>query len=108
MRVKTAITKYTPTDLILAEAAAATVAPGMLAIGKRVKGVAVKQVPLWPYILLRVEVLIGGEVLVKRGVVAQARIVQEQSYIDISNIRIIKMRIAYLLNRYFSQTTSRN
>jgi len=50
----------------------------------------------------------GGEVLVGGGMVAWAGIVQERSYADISNIRIIKMRIVYLLSRYSSQTTSRS
>ena len=49
---------------MLAEAAAATAAPGMLAIGKKVGGEAAERVPLWPRVLLRVGVLIGGEVLV--------------------------------------------
>ena len=44
----------------------AAVAAGVLAIGKRV-GVIVKWVTLQPYILLQVGVLVGGEVLVKRG-----------------------------------------
>ena len=42
MRVETAITKYTLTDPVPAEAAAATAAPGVLAIGERVGGAAVK------------------------------------------------------------------
>ena len=108
MRAKIAIAKYTPTDLALAEAVIATAAPSVLAIGERVKGVVVEQVPLRPYILLRVGVLMGGEVLVGGGVVAQAEMVQKQSYTDISNIHIIEMRIAYLFNRCFSQTTNRS
>ena len=40
------------------------VAAGVLIIGKRVK-VIVEWVTLWPYILLQVGVLIGGEVLIK-------------------------------------------
>ena len=75
MRAEIAITKYTLTDLVLAEAAAATAVPSVLAIGERVGGVAVKRVPLRPYILLRVGVLIRGEVLVGGGVVVRAGIV---------------------------------
>jgi len=44
----------------------------------------------------------AGEVLVEGGVVAWAGIVREQSYADISNIRIINTRILYLLSRRFS------
>ena len=75
MRIKIAITKYTPTDPVLAEAVAATTVSSVLAIGKRVKGVAVKQIPLRPYILLRVGVLIRGKVLVREGIVARAKMV---------------------------------
>ena len=49
MRAEIAITKYTLTDLVLVEAAAA---PSVLAIGKRVRGAAVEWVPLRPRILL--------------------------------------------------------
>jgi len=49
------------------EAVAATAAPGVPAIGKRVRGVAVEQVPLRPRVLLQVGVLMGGEVLVGGG-----------------------------------------
>ena len=108
MRTEIAIAKYTLTDSVLAKAVAAIAVPSVLAIGKRVRGVVVEQIPLQPCVLLRVEVLIGGEVLVGRDVVARAEIVREQSYADISNIHIIKMRIAYLLSRYFSWTTGRN
>ena len=69
MRAETAITKYTLTDPVLAEAVAVTAVPSVLAIGKRVKGVVVKQIPLRPYVLLRVKVLIKREVLVRGGVV---------------------------------------
>jgi len=72
------------------EAVAAIAAPSVLAIGKRVRGVAAEQVPLRPRVLLQVGVLIGGEVLVGGGgVVAQAGMVRERSYIDISYIHII-------------------
>jgi hypothetical protein len=74
----------------------------VLAISKRVRGAAVERVPLRPYILLQVGVLIGGKVLVGGGIVARMGIVREQSYADISNIRIINTRILYLLNRRFS------
>ena len=47
----------------------------MLAIGERVRGAAVEQVPLRPCVLLQVGVLIGGEVLVGGGVVARVGIV---------------------------------
>jgi hypothetical protein len=80
----------------------------VLAIGERVGGAAVERVPLRPYALLRVGVLIGGEVLVGGGVVVRAGMIQERSYADISNIRIIKIQIVYLLSRCFSRTTSRS
>ena len=49
---------------------------GVLAIGERVEVMA-KRVTLRPYILLRVGVLIGEEVLVKgKSIVVQAEIVQ--------------------------------
>jgi len=51
---------------VLAEAIVA-VAPSVLAIGERVRGVTVEWVPLWPCVLLQVGVLIGGEVLVGKG-----------------------------------------
>ena len=69
MRTEIVITKYTPTDLVLAEAVVVIAVPSVPAIGKRVRGVVVEQVPLWLYILLRVGVLIKGEVLVGEGVV---------------------------------------
>ena len=50
----------------------------------------------------------GGEVLVGGGVVMRAGIVRERSYADISNIRIIEIRIVYLLSRCFSQTAGRS
>ena len=80
----------------------------MLAIGKRVRGAAVERVPLRPYVLLQVGVLIGGKVLVGGGVVARAGIVREQSYADISNIRIVNMRISCLLGRRFSWIIGRS
>ena len=83
-------------------------APSVLVIAKRVRGAVVERVPLRPCVLLRVGVLIGGEVLVGGGVIAQAGMVRERSYADISNIRINKMRIAYIFSRYFSRTTSRS
>jgi len=52
MRAETAIAKYTLIDLILAEAAAVIAAPGVLVIGKRVRGVAVERVPLRLCVLL--------------------------------------------------------
>ena len=52
---------------MLAEAVVATVVPGVLAIGKRVRGAAAERVPLRPRVLLRVGVLMGGEVLVGGG-----------------------------------------
>ena len=42
MCIETAIAKYTLIDLVLAEAAAAIVVLSVLAIGKRVRGVAVE------------------------------------------------------------------
>ena len=80
----------------------ATVVPSVLVIGKRVRGAAVERVPLRPYVLLQVGVLIGRKVLVGEGVVARTGIVRERSYTDISNIRIINTRILYLLSRRFS------
>ena len=77
MYAETAIAKYTPTDPVPVEVAVATAAPGVLAIGERVRGAAVKRVPLRLCILLRVGVLIGGEVLVGGGVVARAGIIRE-------------------------------
>jgi hypothetical protein len=74
----------------------------VLVIGERVRGAVVERVPLRLYVLLRVGVLIGGEVLVRGGVVARVGIVRERSYADISNIRIIKTWILYLLSRRFS------
>ena len=76
---------------MLTEAVAAIVAPGMLVIGKRVRGAAVERVPLRPCVLLQVGVLIGGEVLVGGGIVARAGIVRERSYMDISNIHTINI-----------------
>jgi len=46
MRVEIAIAKYTLIDLALAEMVVAIVAPSVLVISKRVRGAAVKQVPL--------------------------------------------------------------
>ena len=46
MRVETAITKYTLIDPVLVEAVAAIVAPSVLAISKRDRGVVAEQVPL--------------------------------------------------------------
>ena len=46
MRAETVITKYTLTDPAPAEAVAAIATPSVLAIGKRVRGVAVEWVPL--------------------------------------------------------------
>jgi hypothetical protein len=91
-----------------AEAAAATAAPGVPAIGERVGGAAVERVPLRPCVLLRVGVLMGGGVLVGGDVVARAGMVRERSYADISNIRIINTWIPYLLSRRFSWIIGRN
>ena len=77
MRAETVIIKYTLIDLVLAEAAVAIAAPGVLVIGKRVRGAAVERVPLRPCILLRVGVLIGRKVLVGGGIVARMGIVRE-------------------------------
>jgi len=71
------ITKYTPINPVLVKAVVIIVAPSVLVIGERVRGVAVERVPLRPYILLRVGVLIVGEVLVGGGVVAWAGMVRE-------------------------------
>jgi hypothetical protein len=49
MCIEIAIAKYTLTDPVLAEAAAVTAAPSVLAIGERVGGAAVERVPLRPY-----------------------------------------------------------
>ena len=68
---------------------------GVLGISKRVGGAATERMPLRLRISLRVGVL-GG------GVVSRGGIVRVQSYADISNIYIIKMRILYLLSRYSS------
>ena len=46
MRAETAIAKYTLTDSVLVEVVAAIAAPSVLAIGKRVRGVAAERVPL--------------------------------------------------------------
>jgi len=70
MRAETVIAKYTLIDPVLAKAAAVIAAPSVLAISKRVGGAVVERVPLWLCILLRVRVLIGGEVLVGGGMVA--------------------------------------
>jgi hypothetical protein len=48
MCIKIVITKYTLTDPVLVEAAAAIAAPSVLAIGERVRGAAVERVPLRP------------------------------------------------------------
>jgi hypothetical protein len=52
MRVEIAIAKYTLIDLALAEAVVVIAALGVLVIGERVRGAAVKRVPLWPCVLL--------------------------------------------------------
>ena len=63
---------------MLVEAVVVIVAPGVLVIGERVRGVAVERVPLRLRVLLQVGVLMGGEVLVGRGgIVARAGIVRE-------------------------------
>ena len=64
----------------------------MLGISKRVGGAATERMPLRLHISLQVGVLGGGEV-------SRGGIVRVQSYADISNIHIIKMRILYLLSR---------
>ena len=62
---------------MLVEVAAAIAAPSMLAISERVRGAAVERVPLRPCVLLRVGVLMGGEVLVGGGVVARVGMARE-------------------------------
>ena len=52
MRAETAITKYTLTDSMLAEVVVAIAVPGVLVIGKKVRGAAAERVPLRPRILL--------------------------------------------------------
>jgi len=52
MCAETAIAKYTLTDPVPVEAAAATAAPGVLVISKGVRGVAVERVSLRPRVLL--------------------------------------------------------
>ena len=52
MRIETVITKYTLIGPVLAEAAAAIVVSGVLAISKRVRGAAVERVPLQLCVLL--------------------------------------------------------
>jgi len=46
MRVEIVIAKYTLIDSVLAEVVVVIVVPGVLAIGKRGRGVAVERVPL--------------------------------------------------------------
>jgi hypothetical protein len=53
-----------------AEAVVVIAVSSILVIGKRVRGAAVERVPLRPYVLLQLGVLIGEEVLVGGGVVA--------------------------------------
>ena len=55
---------------MLAEVVVVIAVPGVLVISKRVREAAVERVPLRPCVLLRVGVLMGGEVLVGGGVVA--------------------------------------
>ena len=101
-RAEIAITKYTPTFSILVGVAAVPEAVlGVLGISERVKGAAAERVPLRLRTLLRVGVLGGGEV-------SKGEMVRVRSYIDISNIRIIKMRILYLFSRRFSWIISRS
>ena len=64
--VKIVTAEYSPIYYILAEAIVVVAAAGVLAIGKRVEVMA-EWVTLRPYILPRVGVLIGGEVLVRGG-----------------------------------------
>ena len=75
-------------------------APGVSGISERVGGAAAR-VPLGLRTSLPVGVFGGGEVF-------SGGVVREQSYEDISNIRIINMRILYLLSRCFSRITSRS
>ena len=75
MCIETAIAKYTPIDLMLAEGAAVIAAPSVPAISKRVRGVAVKWVFLTAVHTTVSGSLNGGEVLVKGGVVAWAGMV---------------------------------
>ena len=82
-------------------AAVLKAALGVPGISKKVERAAAERVPLQPHILLQVGVLKGGEV-------SKGGIVRVQSYIDISNIHIIKMRILYLLNKRSGWITSRS
>ena len=83
--------------------------PSVPVIGERVGGAVVKQVLPQLRVLLRVGVLIGGEVLIKReSVVTQTGILQVQNYADISNIYTINTQILYLLYKYFSWIISRS
>ena len=52
MRIEIVIAKYTLIDLVLAGVVAVIVVPGVLVIGKRVRGAAVERVPLRPCVLL--------------------------------------------------------
>ena len=52
MRAETAIAKYTPIDSMPVEAVVVILAPGVLAISKRVRGTAVEWVPLRLCVLL--------------------------------------------------------
>jgi len=89
MHVETTIAKYTLTDLVLVKIVATTAVPNVPVIGEKVRGATVEQVPLRPYVLLQIGVLMAGEVLIGGSMVARAGIVQERSYTDISNICII-------------------
>jgi len=60
--VETAIAKYTLIFSMLVGVIVLEAALGILGISKRAGGVAIKWVPLWLRILLRVGVLGGGEV----------------------------------------------
>ena len=82
-------------------AAVLKAALGVLGISERVGGAAAERVPLRLRTSLRVGVLGGGEV-------SRWGMVRVRSYADISNIRIVKMRISYLLGRRSSQITSRS
>ena len=75
--IEIATAKYPPTYYILAEAVVViAAAAGVLTIGERI-GVMAERVTLRPYILPRVGVLIGGEVLVRgRNIIVQAGIVR--------------------------------
>ena len=102
MCVEIAIAKYTLIfSVLIGVAAVLEIVLGVLEISKRVEGAAAEWVPLRLHILLQIGVL-GGEEVSKGGMV------WVRSYIDISNICIVKMRILYLFSRRFSRIISKS